>query len=213
MQALDHGPFLGRHQSGRLRARDAERVARLVRIQAERAAGCRGRREYPAHGGGVETALEYVPIRGDADSQPRFITGHRCGDEFPPRKIARPLRQGQRNRKTHGPHVHGRARMRVIQLERVAGGAVDQDRLRDRGAVLRAKQASVRLPALLQDRVGHHARPRQGRAEQAAPEGVEEAGLGLLHHLRRQRVEPQFADERCQLLRRSRGKSPGRLRR
>jgi hypothetical protein len=45
MKTLHHRTFLGRHQSARLRADDAERVLKAVRIEPEHARCRRGRRK------------------------------------------------------------------------------------------------------------------------------------------------------------------------
>ena len=82
MHALDHGAVLRRHQSGRLRSGDAERVHGALRIETKPARGAGGGREHAERRARVPALTDMLLAHAAPDARTDLVARDRGRQKF-----------------------------------------------------------------------------------------------------------------------------------
>jgi len=192
MHALRHRLELRRHEPGRLRPGEAERVLEGGGVEAEQLAGRRGRRMGPEDRAGMPAARQHLDaMQRHADARPDLVAGDRRQQDLPPVDDAALLGGGEERRQHHGGAVQRSQRVVVVELEALDEGAVEQRRRGHRRLAAPADDAAGAAALEPRHDVDGGARPRQLRADQGAGDAVERQILAALADLRRDVVEGQ----------------------
>jgi hypothetical protein len=185
MHALDHGAVLRRHQPGRLRPGDAERMHGRIGGEPQ-SAGRAGRGRIDAdRGAGMPALADMLLPHAAPDAGADLVAGDRGGDEFLSREAGMALRHGDERGQRDGTHVQHAVAMHVVELEALHLRAVDQRGVR-RGEAQRRPphQGGARLIERFERRA-QDATPFEPGAIDCAAERIEDQQLDALAHLRR----------------------------
>jgi hypothetical protein len=196
MHALDHGAVLRRHQPGRLRAGDAERMHGLLgrKPQAPRRAGG-GRVD--AHGGaGMPALADVLRAHALADARADLVAGDRGGEKVAAGQGGVALRHGDQRRQGDRADMQHAVAMDVVELEALDLRAVDQRRVRRGQACRRAPDRGGAGDVQCRQRRLQDAAPFEVGAVDRAAERIEDQELDALAHLGRNGLVAERRDER-----------------
>jgi hypothetical protein len=182
MQAFHHRAFLGGHQPGAERARDAQRLLHAAGVELQQAAGGGRGDERARRALRMKAVEEEGGGRGVADPDADLGAERDGGSNLAAGEAA--IGFGQRQGRGRGERVgmQDRLLVDVVHLERVARRAVDQDGVREPGPVTAVPDRGPRIAAFLHDHVADMPGPGKRRAVQADAEPVEEAEFHAIDH-------------------------------
>nr|WP_228430455.1 hypothetical protein [Baekduia soli] len=176
-------------------AGDAQGLGRRRGVEAADARGGGGGAVDAEHAGGVEADLVEERSGGQAEAQHDLVAGDEGGEEVGARGAVG-LGGGQGGGHDGDADVGDGARVRVVEVQRVAGGAVGEGGVEARQAVAGAEGRGRARGAGLEHRLARPGGHPEGAAGQAAAQRVEEVQLGGLRDLGRQRVGGEGGGER-----------------
>ena len=198
VEPLHHRPELGRHQTARLGARDAERMLHLPGRQSQQRATGRRRAQGAVGPGGMPAGEQVRRAHRHPDPRRHLVPRDHRGQESRARAAPQELGHRERRGGHHGAGVDNRALVKVVQLESVHHRPVHERgsrrRRRGRQAPKRARTGRLQLAHA----AGQDPGPGERRAEQPAADGVEEAELGVLDDGSRDIVESERRGKRRQ---------------
>ncbi len=128
MKGLGHRPEL-LAQADRLRGRDAERHRGALRIEREQARAARGGAEHAGRTGDVPAAVVVVRVDSVADAAGHVDAEHQRVDDIAAARAA-VLGQRKHRRGHRSGGMDDGLEVRVVEIERVRGDAVDERRAR-----------------------------------------------------------------------------------
>ncbi len=195
MHPLDHRAKLRRHQTGRLRSRDAEGMNGLVRRESQRTRRAGRRSEGTDRRTRVPPLRDVLRSHAHADPRPDLVAGNGRGENIAAGQSRPDLRDGQKGRKRHRTHVQHADPMHIVKLESLDERAVDERRMGRREPLRRAPHAACRRRIHLCQGAHEDLAPFQVGAVQRAPERVQDQQLDALDHVRRDLFEAQRRDE------------------
>ncbi len=202
MQAFHHRAFLGCHQAGAERARDAQCLLHPAGIELQQTAGRGSSHEGTRRALWMKAVEEEGSGRGIADPDADFGTERNGVGDVPAGQRA--VGFGQRQCRGYGERVgmQDRFLVDVVHLEGVARRAVDQHGVRDPGPVTAVPDRGPRIAAFLHDHVADMPGPGKRRAVQAHTEPVEEAELHAIDDAAGNRFSRRIGREAGQVARR-----------
>ena len=181
MKPLGHRALLHGHQAGALRPGDAQRVLYLHGIETQQARRRRSGDEHARRALVVKTAREHAALAREPHADAAFVACDQRGDELASRHAA--VRLGERQHCGHCNRAWMQRRLDVdfIELKGVRRSAVDERGVRRRGAVRKAERRRLLRAIFLHQHGREFAHWRQRRAENAAAQRIQHAGLRLFN--------------------------------
>ena len=174
MHALDHGAVLRGHQSGRLRAGDAERVHGLVGGEAQGGGRARRGGKHADGRAGMPALSDMLRAHAFADARADLVAGDGRTQEIAAAQAGAQLgdrkqrRQGDRADVQHALAVH------VVELEALNERAVDQRGMRRRQPLRRSPDAAGFGGVELAERLPQDAAPFEVGAVERAAERIQD---------------------------------------
>jgi 2-methylcitrate dehydratase PrpD len=196
VHALDHGAILRRHQTGRLRAGDAEGMHCLLGAEPERGTGA-GRGGKHPHGGARMPALADMLLpHAHTDAGPYLVAGNGRPQQIAAsRFVGHGFDRGKQSGQRDGADMQHALTMHVVELEALHGGTVDQGRMRSREPLVRTPEGGPARRVHGRQGAAQDLAPLEAGAEQGAAQRIEHQQLQPRPHLRGDTLVAEATDE------------------
>ena len=182
MHALDHGAVLRRHQPGRLRAADAERMHGLLRIEPKSARRAGRGREHADGRAGVPALADMFLAHALADARADLVARDGGGEEFAAGETVVAFRRRDQRRQRHRADMQHGLAVHVVEFEALHLGAVGERRMRRRQALVSAPDRCGARGIDAFERPAQDLAPFEIGAVNGAAERIENQQLDALAH-------------------------------